>query len=101
MTSTTKIINIYLKDTFKVSTPLMYLEFDLMYDGIDSMGGPSPNMTADKENKPDIERTIRDIKERIQDLNESLTFNSPQRRVVIYMVKFLFLWLNEFTQETQ
>ena len=54
-----KIINVYSKCTFKVTTLLMDPEFDPMRENTDALEGPILNAKSTKEDVPEGERAIR------------------------------------------
>jgi hypothetical protein len=57
-------------------------------------------MTAAKEHVSQAERTIRTLKERMQDLLATLPFRNLPKQMKIEFVYFMVLWLNAFPAKT-
>jgi hypothetical protein len=52
--------------------------------------------TATGEHVPEIERQIRVIKERAREIRSTLPFKRMPNRMIVELIKFVVLWLNDF-----
>ena len=89
--SLTKIVNIYARGGFTVRCALMDQEFDKIKDKMNTV---TVNTTAAREHVPEVERVIRDIKNRARAVLSVLPYDYYHRQIIIYLVYFVVRMIN-------
>ena len=88
-----KIVNIYARECFTIRVIFMYMEFEKVSDDMELV---KLNTTAARQNMVEIERVVGLIKERAISVIANLPFASLHKTIVIHLIYFLALWLNDF-----
>ena len=88
-----KVISLYARGGFIVNLALMHKEFDKGQEHIPFL---QINTTAAREHVGEIEREIRQIKERTHCTTSDFPFEHIPTMVLIYAVYNVCLWLNAF-----
>jgi hypothetical protein len=89
-----KVITLYRRGGYVVRTCLMDMEFEPL---VDTMEEVHINTTAAREHVGDIERKIREIKERTRGTVSEVPFkHCMPDQAIIHLVYFIVLWINGF-----
>jgi hypothetical protein len=89
----TRVLQVNSRDGFVVQTVLMDKEFDTVASKCPTL---PINTTAANEHVPEIERTVRFVKERARGLENTLPFTGLPKLITIELLHFIVLWLNNF-----
>jgi hypothetical protein len=88
-----RIVRVYAKAGFTVSTIIMDYEFEKVRDHVPSI---SINTTAASEHVGEIERKICVVKERVRGIICTLPYKTLPRQLIIHLLHFVVMWLNNF-----
>ena len=83
--SLNKIVNVYAREGFTVKVALMDTEFDKIKDKMKTV---TINAAAPREHVPEIERAIREIKNRCRAILSTLPYDYYHCQIIIHLVYF-------------
>ena len=87
--------NLYESKGFKINTCLMDMEYKLMENDL-KMNNINLNLASPNEHVPEVERTIRTIKERVRAIYNRLPYSRIPKLMMIELVNYAVTWLNNF-----
>ena len=88
-----RVVNIYARGGFQVTTALMDGAFAGLYDVCNQLQ-VTLNITSRDEHVGDIERYIRVVKEHMQGISNTIPFKRLTRNMVMELAKAVVYWLN-------
>ena len=94
-----RVVNIYARGGFQVTTALMDGAFAGMHDVCNQLQ-VTLNTTSRDEHVGDIERYIHTVKERMQGISNTVPFKRLTRNMVMELAKVVVYWLNSVPSST-
>ena len=92
-----KVVRLYRRGGYLIRLVLMDMEFETLKDKCEDV---TINTTAAREHVSDIERAIREIKERARSVISELPFKHCMPDVMlVHLIKFVTFWINSFVNE--
>ena len=92
-----KVVRLYRRGGYLIRMALMDMEFEPLQDKSEDV---VINTTAAREHVSDIERAIREIKERARCVISELPYKQCMPDVmIIHLIKFVTFWINAFVNE--